>query len=700
MHRWWGVRLMALATLVAPTFVLLGATAQPAHAVGFNESATTTYVVDPAAGAVHVTVDVTSTNTTPDRSSGNITTQTYFQGVSVVEPAEAINLRSISDSGAPLAVTTTPAPVSAFVDIELHFASNLFYNQTAVVHLHFDLPNGAPRSKSFTRVTPAYASFGAFPNGYGGAASVIIVVPRSFTVDLVGDPMTKRATGATVTYTANAIAYPAGWYVSVSARDDSKLVSRNTIVDSHQVRIRAFPDDPAWGQFVDGRVTKGLPVLERLIGLPWTAGNRLEVTETVTPYLYGFAGWYSRRDNTIEIGDALDPQVVLHEMSHMWFNDLLFNTRWIDEGLAQEYAARSVAAMGGKLVVPKAVNLRTPAATPLETWSAVNLQAQDTQAREVFGYNASWFVIHRLTNEIGLAGMRRVIAAASKETLPYLGTDNPEAAGGAGSWKRFLDYLDETGRSKTADALFVKYVARHDDNSIANRKVARAAYARLVAAGHGWKAPLVVRQTMTNWDFSTAESMITAATALTATHDAIEHTVRPLGLHSPATLQADYEYKSSDLGAVQKEATADLGAAKAVVAASGAVNGHHGLFAKIGLIGARDHSQLSQAQRSFTAGDAAGAAAAALATEKTVADAANAGKLRTGAVAGLIVLLLLLGWGLRSRSRRRARKAADPGPESDPSTAVPDPAPDFDLLPRSRPGAEPPNGEVATDFGG
>ena len=36
---------------------------------------------------------------------------------------------------------------------------------------------------------------------------------------------------------------------------------------------------------------------------------------------------------------------------------------------------------------------------------------------------------------------------------------NPQAAGGAGSWRRFLDYLDETGGSKTADQLFETYVA-------------------------------------------------------------------------------------------------------------------------------------------------------------------------------------------------------------------------------------------------
>jgi hypothetical protein len=150
------------------------------------------------------------------------------------------------------------------------------------------------------------------------------------------------------------------------------------------------------------------------------------ITETVTPYLYGYAGWYSRTDNTIEIGDELDAQVVLHEISHMWFNDLLFTTRWIDEGLAQEYAARAVAQLGGKPATPNAVNVHAPAAIPLEAWDTVDLQAQNSQARETFGYNASWLVVHRLTDEIGVDAVRRVIAAASKDAMPYLGTTNPK----------------------------------------------------------------------------------------------------------------------------------------------------------------------------------------------------------------------------------------------------------------------------------
>ena len=353
----------ALVVLVAPSLVLVGATAAPAAqpAVCVESRRRRTWSIRPAA-AVHVTVDLTATNTTPDHRRGSIIEQAYFTGVVLGVLAEATNFNAVSGSGATLSVTSHPAPVSYARTIDVQFSSNLFYNQTAVVHLRYDLPGGVPRSKSITRVTPAFASFDAWAQGDPGQSSVTIVVPRSFTVDLVGDDTTEHRSATTVSYSANNITNVDTWLVSVSARDDSKLQTKSVDVLGNQIKIRAFPNDPAWGTFVQTRVSKGLPTLLDLIGLPWTAGDRLRITETVTPYLYGYAGWYTRTDDTIEIGDDLDPQVILHEMSHIWFNDLLFTDRWIDEGLAQEYASRAVAESGGRLEGPKAVNESSPGA--------------------------------------------------------------------------------------------------------------------------------------------------------------------------------------------------------------------------------------------------------------------------------------------------------------------------------------------------
>jgi hypothetical protein len=598
---------------------------------------------------------------------------------------EATNFSAVNDSGASLSVTTEPASVPIAKRVEVRFASNLFYNHTAVVHLQYDLPSGAPRGKSLTRVTAAFSTFVAWALGDPGAADVSIVVPKSFEVDVVGDSTTMETGADTVTYSATAIADPYKWGVAVSARNDKNLLNGSVKVDGHSIGVRSFPDDPKWGTFANDEIAKGLPALEELIGLPWPGGDDLVVTETVTPYLYGYGGWYRRGDNTIEIGDALDPRVIVHEMSHVWLNDLLFDERWIDEGLAQEYAARAIAKSGGKLESPKGINTRDAGVVRLQEWPQVNLQDEISRARETYGYNASWFVVRRLTTEIGMTGMRRVIVAASSEAMPYLGSKNPQAAAGAGTWKRFLDYLDETGGSKAADALFATYVAPKSDTALAERKQARAAYAQFVARSGGWTPPLVIRQAMTDWNFGFAGRQIDRAKSVTTVRDAIEKTVRPLGLHTPASLKQAYQDEATELSLVRKTANDELSAATELVSASDAVNGQHGLFTKIGLIGAKHHADLSRAQQSFETGNGAASRESALAAEKVVTDASSEGTKRVGFVFGPIVLIVLLAFGGRKWRRRRAKKAA---------TIEADPAPVLD--PDDAPEQEPQNEEVTT----
>jgi len=661
----------ATAVLAVPTFLVATPTIARAATSGLQQSSTTTYTVDPAANAVHVRVDVTVTNTVPDRHTSRGVEQTYYRGISVVVLAEATNFHAVSASGSTLSVTAQPASVPIAQDLEIHIP-NLFYQHTQHALLDYDLPNGAPRSKSLTRVTPAFATFSAWP-GSGGDASVVIVVPKAFDVDLVGDPMNEQSAGATVTYTANQIAHPEQWFVTISARDDTKLVNHELTVGGQRFGIRALPDDPGWASFVASQVRKGAPALQKLVGLKWPpAGLPLEITETVTPYLYGYAGWYSANDNTIEIGDALDPQVVLHEISHTWFNSHLLDERWIDEGLAQEFAARAVAATGGTLESPKPVNPSAPGAVRLESWTNVDLKAQNSEAREAFGYNASWYVIRQVTNDIGVAGMQRVLAAANAHALPYLGDKNvPEAnppTGNAGSWKRLLDYLDQTGGAHDADALFEKYVALPGDKTIAERAAARQKYVKFLLATAGLAPPLVVRQAMTSWDFDTATELMPKAQQASDTIRAIGEIASPLGLTVPKLLQQDYAYQQAVIGTVQLEANKDLAAVKALRSASHAVDGHHGVLAKIGLIGANHKSRLHAARDAFASGDPAAATAAALAASKTVHDASTAGLLRLVLALVAILVLVFLVVTVRRWRRRRAARRRDGDP------AGPDPA--------------------------
>jgi hypothetical protein len=257
--------------------------------------------------------------------------------------------------------------------------------------------------------------------------------------------------------------------------------------------------------------------------------------------------------------------------------------------------------------------------------------------------------------------MRRVFLAATKRMLPYAGTENRDGSVDR-SWHTFLDYLDEIGHSKRADALFATYVAPAGDGNLTQRRDARASYARLLAASGGWNAPLVLREAMSSWDFFTADSLLPQAHAVAVLHAQIERAVKPLGLHSPARLQADYEYRVGDLAAVQREATTDETAAHELVAASASVHGHHGLFATIGLIGAGDRSDLARARQSFSSGNAAQARADARSAERAVADASGAGTLRSGVALGVVLLLAAAVWLLRRRARRR-REAVVEVPE-------------------------------------
>ena len=136
-------------------------------------------------------------------------------------------------------------------------------------------------------------------------------------------------------FTATEIEDPDAWLVQVSARDDDELIERVVDVGEREVNVLGWPDDAEWADFAATQVEDGVPALEDLTGLDWPATYTLDVVETASPYLYGYAGWYLRNSGLIEIGDELDQQVILHELAHLWFNDSLFQRALDQRGLRQ-----------------------------------------------------------------------------------------------------------------------------------------------------------------------------------------------------------------------------------------------------------------------------------------------------------------------------------------------------------------------------
>jgi len=493
-----------------------------AYADGFRIESRTIYALDPPAGAVHVAFDVTVTNQKPDQVTGSFIRQFFLPEFSVPVLAEAVGLRAVKDDGTelPVSVEPTDSPRFSFAVIDLR--PDLYHPSSQTFRFTYDLPRQAPRSEGFTRVNDAYATFPMLALGDPGLADVELLVPDGFEVELIGDAMTESARDGQQVFTATAIEDPDAWEVLLSARDDSQLIERVIDVGDEEVEVLGWPDDPVWADFAATQVTEGVPALEALIGLDWPATSTIEVVETASPYLYGYAGWFMPIESLIEVGDKLDQHVMLHELSHLWFNDDLFEGRWINEAFADQVSAMAVAELGGEAPAPALIDPADPGLLKLNDWSNPDLQAGVSDDQERYGYNTSWSVLHAVVAEIGAERLTAVIGAADAGQVAYRGPGVPEELARTFDWKELLDLLEEIGGSAQAAGVFEQHVVGEADASaFAARAVARQHYDELLAAGTGWAAPTSVRLAMTDWRFDAAETLMIEALRILDTKEAV-----------------------------------------------------------------------------------------------------------------------------------------------------------------------------------
>lgn len=653
-------RTVASAFLATAMFgtALLAADVREAAAEGLRYEAHSTYTVDPGAGVVHVLVDMTITNEEPSSTSGNIITSYYWSEMIVPVVASATNFVATRDGngqGVTLEAGSTPRFSLATIDL----SPNLYYRDVARVQFRYDLPSAPPRSDADTRVNPAYATFVAFPVADPGLTSVRILIPKAFDVEYFGADMDESVQGDMRLYESGAIAEPDDWGVFFTGRNDKGLAVRKADTAEHKIEIRAWPDDERWSKFVQKQVRGGLPELEELIGLPWSNNRKLQITETVSPYLYGYAGWYQSENNTIEIGDALDGEVVLHEVSHIWFNDELFTDRWINEGFAQTYSNLALDTIGGKAKRPDRVKQAAKGAQPLNQWGDPSFRDDEiARLEEEFGYNAAWFVVRALTNEIGTDKMREVFLAASEGTYSYLGDPEPETVSANANWKRLLDLVENVGGSTKATALFRDYVVIDSQRrDLQARTRARKAYDKLVASGDGWTVPASIREDMTLWRFRDVTTDIAVARKILSVRNDIESELDGTGIGLPESFETDYE-GDGDLAELLDEAKHYKEVAEQLADATDAADSGHGLFGSIGLWRNDYREDLDAAGNAFEDGKVDRAERGAVAVLATVDDAGGVGQRRVLTVAGIIVGLILLIWLFRRWRRARRRKRA------------------------------------------
>lgn len=627
------------------------ASAPPALAArqdGLRTATRTSYRLDPANGIVDVVVQITLTNNEPDVVEEGNVSRYYLDrfGMPVLGEAEGF---TASRDGRPLTVTRVPQEGVPMATATIDLVPNLFSGETQVVELAYRIPSLPPRGDGFSRVNPAFVTFPAFAAGDPGAVYVEVIVPKGFDVELVGSPMEESDEGDVVVFRAGGLD-PETFLTNVVARDDDALVSVPVTFGDHALTVRGWPGDDEWAQFVASEVERGVPALEDLVGLPWPGEEDLAVIETASPYLYGYAGWYRPSASLLEIGDELDGVVILHELSHLWFNQRLFGERWINEGFAQVFASLALGRLGEAVMPPSPLDPADPGRIPLLEWSDPDLREPISDAQETYGYNASYSVLQGIAQEIGEDALSEVVVAAKGRAVAYSGDGEPLRYASAPGWRQLLDLLEEVGGSTTAVTAFADAVVPAERRAdLDARAVARSGYVALVDAGEGWTAPRGVRQAMAYWSFPSATSLMDAARdALDVRADVVD-VLEPVDVPVPAALEDDYE---AAMNAEDLEAGTE-GAVEASTAVAGAVRAEadaSGPLVAVGALGGSADDDLAAARVELDEGDYGRAADDARAATAAYEDAATAGALRLAAAA--VVLAALAALVVRRRRRR------------------------------------------------
>ncbi|MEO8230617.1 MAG: hypothetical protein ABI628_12780 [Chloroflexota bacterium] len=663
--------------LVASVALLLALSASPgvppavaAADDGIDVRSASTYTLVPKDRLVHVAVDVTARNTTSSTTSGNVITRYFFTELHLALQPEATHARA-TQGGNRLATKTTAR--KGYVQLVVTLGAKLSSGQTAHVRVTYDLPGGKPRSKSDIRVGAAFATFYAWVNG--DRASIRIVLPDTFEPSLTGDALVETHEGTKLVYSADGIDDTAHWFAAVNADRPAGLRSEAlTIPTGESVTVRAWPEDDEWLNRVEDRLKRGLPELDRLIGLPWPVTGDMVVTEVHTPLLEGYSGLYHPDTSGIEISEDLDDLTIVHEASHAWFNSDLFDGRWINEGLANTYAAKALKAIGIASPQPVVFPRSDPTAFALNDWPPLGrISDEKTQAREDYGYETSFGVIQSVVNVVGDDGMRLVFAAAAAKEIAYVGAPAVEHRPGDPGWQALLDYLQERAHSTTAEREFRENVVGPADLRVLDtRATARQAYAELVADGQGWLPPLAVRTPMAGWDFPTATERIAMGRSILDVRAQIATTGAPLGLAPPDALKTAYEgaaVTAADFGGVLAIARTDLEAAGAIAAADTRIDAPRDPLTAMGLFGVRPEAELEAAVGAFRANRMDEARAHTSQALALLDAAPEFGRRAVGGIvgAGLVVIVLIVAVVvLRGRSRRAAARAialgaAEPG---------------------------------------
>jgi hypothetical protein len=623
------------------------------------------YSVQPEHGRVRITVGLDVANHLHDTT----TRRFYFDhGFLAVLPGTT-GFRLTADSGQP-SVRVSKATAD-YTLLQLNFGRRLYSGKSASLQLRFDLADRGGDATRDVRIGTALVSFPvwAFASPSTSGATVGVVFPKGYSVTVESGDLpapTTDSSGRTI-YQTGPIANPSTFFVFLVAdRPGSyKTSAVSTQIGEAKalITVRAWPDDPAWAKRIRTLFKKGLPVLGRLIGLPWTHSGSFEVQEAVSRTTGGYAGLFDPKSGRIEVAYYADSGVVLHEASHVWFNGALLADRWANEAFASYYALGAAKRLKEEVTLDKLTPTLEKSRIPLNAWGEIG---RASAATEDYAYAASFALAQAIAQRAGGTSLQKVWQAAAERTGAYQpahpgDTVQPETVDGPPDWRGLLDLLeDETGKS--FDDLWRTWVVRPTELSLLDaRATARAEYKAVVAEAGPWELPAVIRQAMRAWQFDTATSMLVEARKVLQRRQQLAEAAAGAGLTLPPQLEQAFE-ATGDFAAANAEADAEAAAIQTLVIAAGSRPTDSSLLVQLGLIGAAPEATLEAARNAFAAGDLRLVVQDASAAQGTWLGAEEIGRNRVLAGIGIAVIALMglalliarLIGARRARARRRA----------------------------------------------
>jgi hypothetical protein len=622
---------------------------------GLTYVSTSTWTADPEAGRVHVVLNLRATSHTVD-STGR---RYYYPGLQITVPAVAQDFEASSGED-PLKISVKSRSPYGVV-LYVAFSSRLHSGESCSIELRFDIVDSGGSTDRDLRIGRDLLSFpvSAFGTPDTPGSSVTVVFPEGFNVqeeyggltrsiDGLGGALFKSGTLADATE-LNA------WFTAVKPVSVEDFKTRFATVGPLQVTLRYWPDDPGWADQVERVLKNGYPVLRDLIGTGDPIGTSVIVEEASTIGTGGFNGLYNEAGGRIRISYFADASIILHELSHMWFNSSLSSDRWINEGFASYYAEQTVLRLGLPDHAPVLTAPLIKAATPLNEWVVVG--TPDT-ATEAYLYGASLEVARQIADTAGQEGLAQVWAEIRSGKAPYQPLFGPkeELHFGPTEWRSLLDGLEETTGASYSGIWRRWVVDASQSPELDRRDQARTVYATAIKSTGGWDFSPEIRRALDDWRFDDAMGLMSRAGAILWQRARIEAMAAADGLEPPSTLRELFE--GAEVAAAAREANDELEVLSAIADAEWAKANSKGAARVVGLLGSDPDADLAAARTAFSEGNLDEALTLAQGADSAWTRASEAGQVRIlGAVFGLAGLLLLLAVRIWTQGKARATEA-------------------------------------------